>query len=101
MLAFGLALIVVVVVIVCVVGFTVWAIHEHLMARKFRWVLRKAKEIEESGQPVGKGGGWKVVYQEGKARKTIVVHGNTEKEALGAFYAAGIKFDKIWSMDKE
>ena len=84
MIAFLLALLMMLVIIMGVFGFITWAIREHLTARKYRYLIKLHNEMPA---PVCNKGGpqWRVTYKEKEKLKTVDVSGNSEGEALKNF----------------
>jgi len=85
---FVAALFIVMFVLIMVGGFVVWAIREHLAARKYRYLIELHKRIpaeELNPPPITKGMRWRVTYKDGKKEANIVIPATTEGEALREF----------------
>lgn len=100
--------------------FIVWAVREHLTARRHRrlialyhelkrisptpsklpdWV-REAKAAEAPHIFVNPSIQWEVVYREGKRKRTVLVLGKDESEAMREVGKQSIRFDSIVSLKK-
>lgn len=87
MLNFVLAAFIVFAVMVGGLSFLAWAIHEHLVARKYRYLIRLHQTMAANGayNKVATGPRWKISYREKGKVKSVEIEAATEPEALQQF----------------
>jgi hypothetical protein len=96
MLTFVLASAVFLLMLAFVVGFIVWAVHEHLAARKYRYLIRLHQLIPPAQAYIKGGPQWKVTFKEKGKAKTVTITAETEGEALKKFVADNaVGYDKV------
>jgi flagellar biosynthesis/type III secretory pathway M-ring protein FliF/YscJ len=86
--------------VVCL-GLILWAINEHVVANKYRHLVRLTEKLKADGvlnQQMPKG--WSITYKEGRSTKTITVDAATEALAMLSLARQGIRYDHIVSSVK-
>jgi len=84
MLAFVLAFFMILVVLASIISFVVWAIREHLTARKYRHLIRLHEQLKLQAPAHIKGSGpqWEVIYKKRGKRTIEMIGADTEAELM-------------------
>lgn len=103
MLNFVIAAIVMFLFVVAVLGFLAWAIHEHLAARRYRYLIRLHHQMLANGayNKVATGPRWKISYREKGKVKSVEIEAASEPEALQQFVKTNnVGYGNIVSSEK-
>lgn len=76
-----------------------WVVREHILANKYRELIRLHNAMKLQGTDKDKFNKWKVTYKDGRATKDVLIEAPTESAALAAAIKV-IRYDKILSVTR-
>lgn len=99
MVNFVLAIGMIIIVIGCAIVAIWWVAREHLVARKYRYLIRLYHQLPKSElqprTPINKGKCWEVTYKDKKTIHTIQVEAENEGAAIRQLLQLGIDYKTV------
>ena len=100
MLALALGTIGLVFSFLVVLSFVCWAVHEHLIAQKYRNLVRLSKSSKLNLVPSSSSPRWRIIYKARGKRVTAEFAASSESEALKELVKGGVRYEDVVSSVK-